>query len=124
MTAHDATTLARTTLVGSQRSIRELVCPDIEEPLLRARVTPERRQCYRYARRLPGMMDTGTARHPVTCCDIGYGGIRVDTPGRVILEPGQRVTVRIDLHGRTFRDTFCVKQVNPAPEGTAVHLAL
>jgi hypothetical protein len=124
MTAHDATTLAPNTLMRAHRSVRELVCPDIEEPLLRERVTPERRQCYRYARRLPGTLLAVTNEHPVTCRDIGYGGIRVDVPGRVAIKPGQKVTVRIDLQDRTFRDTFCVKNVNPAPEGMALHLAL
>lgn len=93
---------------GPYRPIRELVCPDIEEPVPSGHVLAERPRYHRYARRLPGTLTAAGVKHPVICRDIGYGGMRVDAPGRVDVKPDQNVSVRVDLNGRVFQDALTV----------------
>ncbi|HNQ23964.1 MAG TPA: PilZ domain-containing protein [Phycisphaerae bacterium] len=104
--------------------IRQLICPDIEEPLPTTPASPERRAGYRYARHLPGTMTIGKADHRVTCLDIGYGGARVITSGCLQVAPGTPAELRITLGQRSYRDRFAVVQAEPVADGTAVHLAL
>ena len=104
--------------------IHELICADIEEPMPSGHVPVERRRSARYARHLPATLIAGPIGKPAICRDIGFGGIRIDTPSRVELEPGDRATVRIKLRGHTFEDIFTVRDRNPTPEGTTLHMAL
>lgn len=124
MATHVADIAPRKASAVGRCRVRELICPDIEEPLPRKHTTVERRRCYRYARNLPGTLTVGTKVHQIMCKDIGFGGMRVDMPGRIKFTPDQKVSVRIDLPGRSFEDEFSVRRTNPAPEGTALNLAL
>ncbi len=105
------------------RLIRELVCPDIEEPLKQREIAQERRRSLRYARNLPGTLIVGEAEHPVTCKDIGYGGVRVVAPGTVKVPLGKRVEVRVELGERSFQDEFSVRRCAGTTDGTTLNLA-
>ncbi len=115
MTTHAA-------LFASPRPIRELACPDVEDPKTRGRPDEERRQAHRYPRRLPGFLSLDETEFPVTCLDIGYGGMLVDAPPTAKIALGNKVVVRIDLGGTTFQDEFSVVHTEYRAEGTTVHL--
>ncbi len=108
--------------VAKPRPIRELVCPDVEDPKTRGRPHQERRRAHRYARRLPGRMILDEAEYPVTCLDIGYGGMLVDAPRTAKIASGDKVVVRIDVGGTSFQDEFSVVHTEHTAEGTTVHL--
>ena len=106
------------------RPIRELVCPDIEEPIGRPGPHGERRRFHRYARRLPGAMHIQGEEYPITCTDIGYGGVQVESRNTVNAAPGEPAAVQIRLGGRSFRDEFAVVQCDHTAGGTSIHLRL
>lgn len=107
---------------ASPRPIRELVCPDVEDPKTLDRPDEERRHAHRYPRRLPGSIILDEAEYPVTCLDIGYGGMLVDAPRTAKIASGDKVVVRIDLGGTSFQDEFSVVHTEHTAEGTTVHL--
>ena len=106
------------------RPIRELVCPDIEDSVDGSAPGDERRQSRRFTRRLPGAMIVKQAEYPVTCLDIGYGGMLLDAPHTANVALGDRVTVRIELGGKSFEDEFSVVRTERTATGMAVHLGL
>ena len=123
MSAHEASSTVH-------RPIRELICPDLEEPAGSAQereqsgVASERRKSHRYRRRLPGILVIDGSEHPVICCDIGYGGMRVIAPDAVRVAPGSRVVVRINLGTRSFTDELSVVNSEWTAEGTSMNLSL
>lgn len=105
--------------------IRELVWPEIERPIQRLDPENERRRYHRYARRgLPAALTVADQTHPVSCVDIGYGGMQVLAPNSAAIRPGQRVVVRVQQYTRTFQDELSVRHCQRMPNWTAVHLAL
>ena len=104
--------------------IRHLICPDLEMHIEAPPPDAERRHGLRFARRLQGVMTADGRDYPVTCLDIGYGGIRVLAPNEAVVTAGANVGVRIDLGKRTFRDEFAVVGRESTAAGTMVHLAL
>ncbi|UCE60576.1 MAG: PilZ domain-containing protein [Phycisphaerales bacterium] len=111
-------------LSSGTRPIRELICPDIEEPAHTGELIKERRRCFRYPRRLPGTMTIGDAEHQITCLDIGFGGIHVAAPGAIKIRPGETVSVGIDLGARNFEDEMSVASCQKTPGQTMVHLSM
>jgi hypothetical protein len=114
----------RDTSSMSCRPIRELVCPHIDEPVGAGQAGDERRRSYRYARRLPGTLVVDGMEHPVTCIDIGYGGMRVLVSGRMSLPVGERVVVRIRQSSQLYQDQLSVVKCKPAADETMIHLHL
>ena len=106
------------------RPIRELVCPEIEEPIDPSAPGTERRQSHRYARHLPGSLILGQAEYPVTCLDIGYGGMLVDAPRMAAVVSGDRAVIRIQLGNKSFQDEFSVVHTERAGQRTTIHLGL
>lgn len=104
------------------RPIRELVCPHIDEPVGAGQAGKERRRTYRYARRLPGTLVVDGMEHPVTCIDIGYGGMRVLVSGRMPLPVGERVVTRIRQGDQLYQDQLSVVACKPAAAETVIHL--
>ena len=104
--------------------VRELVCPHLEEPNQRASGDPERRRNHRYARQLPGVLVLNGCEHPITCVDIGYGGIQVIAPPTLSVTHGTHVIVRFTRDGRSFQDEFSVVHCEHTSDGTVLHLGL
>ena len=104
--------------------LRELVCPAIEMPLQSLEAARERRQAHRFARRLPGALESGDAEQRITCLDIGFGGVRVVASDSLRLEPGTTVTVTIELGPHVFRDECAVVKCEATAQGTVLHLRL
>lgn len=107
-----------------KRAIRDLVCPEIEEPVIRRTEDSERRRSLRFARHLPGTLITGGQEHPITCVDVGYGGMRVIAPAKISVPAGRQVGVRVQLGSRSFGDVFSVIRTESTAESTAIHLGL
>ena len=104
--------------------LRELVCPAIELPLQTLEAARERRQAHRFARRLPGALESGDAEREITCLDIGFGGVRIVAQDSLRLAPGTAVTVTIELGPRVFRDECAVVKCEATAQGTVLHLRL
>jgi hypothetical protein len=107
------------------KRIRDLIRPDVEAPIRPLGDQNERRHYHRYdGHDMPGELVTRVACIPVTCIDIGYGGVRVLTRSTASLRPGQRVLVRIPQYATTFTDEFSVRRTTRTPDGISIHLAL
>ena len=117
MAAHGTSLMAR-------RPIRELVCPDIEEPIGGREPVHERRYGPRFARRLPGVLIIDGVEHPVTCVDIGSGGMGVVAPAAVRPNVGRHAVARIELNGRLFENTFSFAYGDRTADGTAIRVGL
>ena len=102
--------------------IRQLVCPEIEEPVSPREQHEERRRAHRYARRLPGVISIRGRNYPITCMNISYGGIGVLTEDTPEVSQGDEAVVRILLGTKAFRDHFSVVDSRPVPQGTSIHL--
>jgi len=109
---------------GDYHPLRELVCPALEVPLPLWEKARERRQGHRFARRLPGVLESDRATQGITCLDIGFGGVQVVTPDSLELEPGTPATVTIELGPRVFRDEYSVVSCEATAQGTVLHLRL
>jgi len=110
--------------VQQDHPIRRLVCPEIEEPIGDRDAFGERRQSHRYARKLPGRMNLGDKSVPITCVDIGYGGVGVVAPLGTPVSPGDQADIKIRLGARLFKDRFSIVHARATEEGTNVHLQL
>jgi hypothetical protein len=108
----------------ARRPIRELICPDIEEPIGGHERAHERRYGPRFARCLPGVLIIGGIEHPVTCVDIGPGGMGVFAPTAVRPPVGRHAVARIELNGRLFENTFSVAYGGRTADATAVRVGL
>ncbi len=102
----------------------ELVNPDLEVPISKGKHSHERRKSYRFTRSLSGKITTGDKEHPVTCLNIGYGGIHVFSPDDVQLDSGESVEVEVDLGTRTYKDHYSVCSSSHTDSGTDIHLRL
>jgi hypothetical protein len=106
------------------RPIRELLHPQIEEPLKTGAVLAERRQEKRFPRQLAGVLIDGEAYHSVWCVDISYAGLKVVAPTALNLAKGTRVLVKIKQASRSFQDQFAIVDAESTPKGTVLHLTL
>lgn len=108
----------------TQRPTRELVLSDLEEAAPTADVEQERRGSHRYVRQLPGVMTLEGTEHPVTCLDVGYGGLQVKASRRVRPARGHLAGIRINLGPQVYADTCRVVGAESTWRGTRVHLAV
>ena len=112
------------TMTACSRSIRELLCPDVEDAIQTSVTLDERRKERRYARQLPGVLIDGDIYHSVWCMDVSYAGVKVIAPNALNLTKGQRVLVKIKQAARSFQDEFAVVEMESSPKGTILHLAM
>lgn len=109
----------------SRRPIRDLIWPDVEQPLPMRSGGEERRRYHRYPRDgCYASLLLSDVAHIVRCVDLGYGGLRVIAPPETPLSLRQHVQIRMNRWARTFEDRYSVRAVAPARDGIAVHLAL
>lgn len=106
------------------RPLRELLRPEVEQPLRATHVGDDRRQHLRYPRTLLGQMHVNDDVHPIACLDLSYGGAQVLTPWPLRLPDGQRVTIRLTHAARHFEDDLIVVASESKRDGTALHLRI
>jgi hypothetical protein len=112
------------TTTACSRSIRELLCPDVEDSIQSGTALDERRKERRYARQLPGVLIDGDMYHSVWCMDISYAGVKVIAPNALNFAKGKRVLVKIKQAARAFQDEFAIVEMESSPKGTILHLAM
>jgi hypothetical protein len=112
------------TTILSDRSIRDLVMPEYEQPPEDGTSANDRRHGHRYARRLRGVLVFNGAEHQVQCRDISYSGMHITAAPAIRPTAGQYVEVRIPVGPRIYRDSFRVVETESVQEGTAIHLSL
>jgi hypothetical protein len=112
------------TTTACSRPIRELLCPDAENPIRTGTALDERRKERRYPRQLPGVLIDGDLYHSVWCMDISYAGVKVIAPNALNFAKGKRVQVKIKQATRSFQDEFAVVEMESSPKGTILHLAM
>jgi hypothetical protein len=103
---------------------RDMIDPQVEQPIETANIQPDRRRYQRYARRLPCTLVTHAGEHAATCLDVGYGGIRLSTRDSVEVDKGSRVAACVKLGVSSFEDWFTVADARVTDGGTTLHLRL
>ncbi len=108
----------------TELGLRDMIQPEIEEPIDADREQGDRRNALRYERRTEGILRLEDSEHPITCLNVSFGGVKVCARDGFVPELGDLAEIEVQFGDSTFRDDCLVVETSPGTRGTIIHLAM